>query len=297
MIRQGPSLSVLVGCCLLVACAPFVFAASPVSVESRSSDDNASTGPAPDQNRPREIPFEAPVEGDERSSGAGELTYQMQLLQNEVRDLRGRVEQLQHELSRMKSIQEDRYLDLDERFQRLLDRRGGGRPDPDDGDEESPSKRMDLDMPGADIEDIARSVPSGAQSGSGDVSEEKMYESALEMIRNRKYDEAISQLQDTIKQYPEGQYTPNAYYWLGEVYAAKPEPEYASARQALAQVISFFPEHNKAADAAFKLGKVYHLMGDCKRAKDILTQVMEQQRGRSVANLAESYLRDKIDCE
>jgi len=50
-------------------------------------------------------------------------------------------------------------------------------------------------------------------------------------------------------------------------------------------------------DAAFKLGKVYHLMGDCERATELLNQVSAQHSGKSVARLAETYLKDKVSCE
>ena len=41
----------------------------------------------------------------------------MQVLQQEVMSLRGLVEQLSHDLQKSKSIQEDRYLELDRRLQ------------------------------------------------------------------------------------------------------------------------------------------------------------------------------------
>jgi tol-pal system protein YbgF len=129
-------------------------------------------------------------------------------------------------------------------------------------------------------------------------SEKEMYDTALELIRNRQYDVAITQLQAVIDGYPSGDYAPNAYYWLGEVYAANPQPELEKAQQALAQVISSYPGHRKVPDAAFKLGKVYHLMGDCDKSRDLLSQVADQQQGKTVGKLAASYLSDSmIDCQ
>ena len=85
---------------------------------------------------------------------------------------------------------------------------------------------------------------------------------------------------------------------MGEVYAAMPTPEYENARQAFVQVITFFPDHRKVPDAAFKLGKVHHLMGDCDKAKELLSKVVEQYQGKSVAKLASSYLRDgMVNCQ
>ncbi|MBD3648733.1 MAG: tetratricopeptide repeat protein [Pseudomonadales bacterium] len=282
MVRFRPSIIGVLGC-ILAAGTPFVYGASSsaIVVESRSNDD--AWRATDSRQQPTELPFRPPVEEQPSGTGGGEAQYQIQLLQQEVQELRGQVEKLEHEMSTMRATQEDRYLELDSRFQNLMQQLEG-----------RSAPAMDLDL---DEESGGPTSRPGSATGGASSEEQRMYESALEMIRNREYDGAIAQLKKTIEQHPNGQYTANAYYWLGEVYAAKPEPEYENARQALAQVITYFPEHRKVPDAAFKLGKVYHLMGDCKRAADILNQIIDQQRGRSVAKLAESYLRDKVgDC-
>lgn len=263
----------------------------PIEAELLPFDENPAYGPGDDESGisavSEIIPFQELIEENgELSPGAVtpgmegiEGQYQMQLLQSEVMELRGLVEELTFKFERMRGMQEDRYLELDKRFQ-SLSQAGGDRG------------RGSSALPGATY----------PNNGTGSIQvasqdEKTLYETALELIRNRQYDLAITQLREVIAQYPDGTYAPNAYYWLGEVYAAKPEPEYEKARQALAQVISFFPDHRKVPDAAFKLGKVYNLMGDCERARDILSQVVEQHKGKSVSKLAESYLRDKVNCE
>jgi|TARA_Y100000310_G_scaffold345590_1_gene466987 tol-pal system protein YbgF len=229
-----------------------------------------------------ELPFREPVV-DEASSAMEEV-YLQQMLQQEIQQLRGLVEELAQQIQVMKDRQADRYQDLDRRleeFRQLLnDKRTARRP----ADVPQTGEFPNLTYPLAD-------------DRSQSQTEKMLYDTSLELIRNRQYDLAITQLQAVISQYPEGQYAPNSYYWLGEIYAAKPEPDYEMARKALAQVISFFPEHRKVPDAAFKLGKVYHLMSDCTRAKELLNQVMGTYQGRSVAKLAESYLQDKVLCD
>ena len=267
MGKPSPEIGVLmngvIGLCLLTI-TPFLFAASnPVLVESREINSAVDEG---------DLPFIAPVEAESNSSEqtAGETMYQMQLLQQEVQQLRGLVEELTYNLSRMKMTQDERYLELDGRFQ-ALNSGSSGQTNPVSGSGSETS-------------------PDAALSDEGKA----LYETAIELIRKRQYDLAITQLQSLISQFPDSSLAPNAYYWLGEVYAAKPEPDYENARKALAQVITFFPENHKVPDAAFKLGKVYHLMGDCERATDLLNQVIQQHQGKSVAKLAESYLRDKV---
>lgn len=237
---------------------------SPIVVESREST----------------VTYQPPIEvSDDRGAPTGiEGQYQMQLLQQEVMELRGQVEQLQYQLDRQKSIQDDRYLELDARLQQLMQSQSSpvvsGTPVPENQDPEVISEVADETL-----------------------GEAELYDTTQLLIRNRQYDLAITQLESLIARFPDGEYTANAYYWLGQVYAAKAEPDFEKARQALAQVITFFPEHGKVPDAAYALGKAYYALGDCERAVDLLQQVVDQYPGKSAAKLAETYLRDSVNCE
>ena len=199
--------------------------------------------------------------------------YQMQLLQQEVMKLRGLIENLDYEISRQKSVADERYLELDARLQTLI---SGNVPENDGTGlgERSIDVLPDFDLGG----------------------EKELYDTARQLIRNRQYDKAVDQLSNFIQSFPESQLIANAYYWLGQVHAAKIEPDLELARQALAQVISFFPDHSKVPDAAFALGKVHYALGDCERAKTLLSQVVEQYPGKSAAKLSENYLKDIGDC-
>jgi tol-pal system protein YbgF len=250
------------------------------------------------------LPFQAPT--DDGELAGIEAQYLQQILQQEVQTLRGLVEELQFQLQRMKKTQDDRYLDLDGRFQAL---RGSGQTS---GAVANNANTGTIKMPeSAGSSGAVRGDTLGSVSTSTTVtdalsatplprgqSEKDLYDIALELIRNRQYDVAITQLQAVIDRYPVGDYAPNAYYWLGEVYAARSQPDLEKARQALAQVISSYPGHRKVPDAAFKLGKVYHLMGDCDKSRDMLSRVADEQQGKTVGKLAASYLRDSMtDCQ
>ena len=254
---------------------------SPIQVETLSSDSAERqitevfpTAPIADE--------PAPILDEESPSRPNmENQYQLQLLQQEVMTLRGQIEELRYEVQRGKAIQEDRYLELDRRLQGLGEVEAS-QASGEDGSEivENQTDTYQLEQPGSSVNAV----------------EKPLYDAALQAIRGRQYDLAIEQLLGVIKQFPDGTYTPNAYYWLGEVQAAKKKPDYEKARQALVQVINGFPDHSKAPDAAFKLGKIYHLMGDCQRGKDLLTQVETDYYDKTVGKLAQSYVRDNIDC-
>jgi len=251
---------VLITAIIAAICTPLLVSAAdfPVQVESRESSG---------------VTYRQPIEAEPEGSGF-EQQYQMQLLQQEVMQLRGVVEQLQHELKRMKAVQDDRYLELDSRLQQAL-------------------QASETQPTGAVVDE-----PEAPGSGPDEnLSEKEQYETAQMLIRNRQYDMAITQLDGFIDRFPDGEYTPNAYYWLGQVYAAKVNPDFEKARQALAQVISYFPDHSKVPDAAYALGKVYNTLGDCQRASELLQQVVQRYEDRSAAKLAENYLRESVDCD
>ena len=188
--------------------------------------------------------------------------------------LRGLVEQLSYQIQRHRGIQDDRYLELDRRLQNL--------------------RTVSLAGPTGQSLDSVPSVD--ADTESEHQSEQALYNAGYTSIKERRFDEAIKQLKRVIEQYPDGEFTANAYYWIGEVHAAMPQPDLEQARQALVQVIDGFPGSNKVPDASFKLGKVYHLMGDCGRAKAFLQQVASVYAAKSAGQLAERYLTDQIDC-
>ena len=224
----------------------------------------------------------APILDEESPSPPNmENQYQLQILQQEVMTLRGQIEELRYEVQRGKAIQEDRYLELDRRLQGIS-QVAASQASGEGGSEivENQTDTYQTEQPGSSV----------------DTGEKPLYDAALQAIRGRQYDLAIEQLLGVIKQFPDGTYTPNAYYWLGEVQAAKKKPDYEKARQALVQVINGFPNHSKVPDAAFKLGKIYHLMGDCLRGKDLLTQVAIDYSAKTAGKLAQSYVRDNIDC-
>jgi tol-pal system protein YbgF len=264
---------------------------APIVVESRSTElkDRFREVVGDDQARTEQVVDTSPIEiepivieGAPSSLSPIDLTYQMQVLQQEVMSLRGRVEQLSHDIQKSKSIQEDRYLELDRRLQ-------------------NQSASHQPATAGANIGAVSGDIASAPDAQPATTvdelkSEQSYYDEGLTSIRARDYDQAIALLRSVIEHYPTGVYAPNAYYWIGEVHAAKPEPDYEAARQALVQVIKSYPSSNKVPDAAFKLGKVYHLMGDCQRAKVSLSDVAKTYSTKSAGKLAERYLLDQIDC-
>ncbi|MEZ5558923.1 MAG: tol-pal system protein YbgF [Pseudomonadales bacterium] len=250
--------------------------------------DGGATGVAapPPQNvqnqQPAYLPPGNPVAAPASSQGSSdtgrlsELFYQLQLLQQEVLELRGMVEEQGHQLERLGRDQQEQYLDLDRRVLALRN----GSPTPSVGATSAPTGQAG----GSD----AGTASTTAASAS--ASERDAYTNAFNLMKDRQFEASADAFNQLIVQYPNGMYTPNAFYWLGELYLAQTDNE--RARQSFAQVVNLYPDHQKVPDALYKLGVVYHRLGDVTKAREYLNQVISAYPQSSAASLAQTYLAE-----
>ena len=221
------------------------------------------------QSQARPVPTSPPQNAAVQPAGdsrLGELFYQLQILQQEVQDLRGIVEEQTYQLNRLARDQKQQYIDLDRRVAALRN----NAPTPVVSTSTLPT------------DPIARAATSTASG-----SERNAYTNAFDMMKNRRFDESVDAFNQMIGDYPNGQYTPNAFYWLGELYLARTESE--KARQSFAQVVNLYPDHQKVPDALYKLGVVYHRLGDDSRSLEYLNRVQADYPETSAAGLATTY--------
>ena len=219
---------------------------------------------APASNRPGRV-----AQGANSNLAAAELLYQLELLQQEVQQLRGIVEQQSWQIKQMGAEQRDRYVDLDRRIV-LLSQVGVSAEPAADG--------------------LILSASKVRADGSRSVSEPAAYQAAFSLIQNKRYDEAIAALELFIKNYPGSTLTGNAYYWLGEVQLVR--ANFQGALEAFNTLLARYPAHRKLPDAKYKLGRVYRELGDTTRANKLLQEVVTQYAGSSAAKLAEAELRN-----
>ncbi|MCY3822133.1 MAG: tol-pal system protein YbgF [Gammaproteobacteria bacterium] len=212
---------------------------------------------------------------DETSAGTsqpasqlGQLFYQMQLLRDEVQRLNGALEEQQHRIERLAREQHERYLGLDKRIVEL----SGASPDA------SADDRFDRRGVGTDRQ---------IQQPGAAPTERIAYESAYQKMERREYEAAGQGFQQLIEAYPNGQFTPNAFYWLGELHRKNGDPE--SARQSFVQVVTLYPDHSKVPDALYKLGVVYAQLDELALAIEYLDRVLSEYPDSTAAGLAEQH--------
>ena len=229
------------------------------------SGDAVSAGQRPMAEEP---PPGASQSTSQSTSQLGQLFYQLQLLRDEVQRLNGALEEQQNQIERLAREQHERYLGLDRRIAEL----GGGTTglEVDDG----PIR------PGVDVD------PPSQQPGAP-ATEKSTYESAYELMQRHQYASAAEVFQRLIDTYPNGQYTPNAFYWLGELHRKNGDPE--AARQSFVLVVDLYPEHNKVPDALYKLGVVYTQLDEPTRALEYLDRVVREYPDTTAASLAKRH--------
>ena len=199
----------------------------------------------------------------------GELFHRIQVLQQEVQELRGQVEEQAFRIERLTRQQQQQYIDIDQRLQAL---RGQGPATTAPGTQGSATPSVPRPVPPVD-----GSAPP----------ERDAYSAAFSMMQESRFEESVDAFNRLITDYPNGQYTPNAFYWLGELHLAMDEVEMA--RQSFTQVLNLYPEHGKAPDALYKLGVVHHRLNDNERALQYLNRVIAEHPDSTAAGLARTY--------
>ena len=199
----------------------------------------------------------------------GELFHRIQVLQQEVQELRGQVEEQTFRIERLTRQQQQQYVDID---QRLLALRGQGPATTVPGSQGSATPSVPRPVPPVD-----GSAPP----------ERDAYSAAFSLMQESRFEESVDAFNRLITGYPNGQYTPNAFYWLGELHLAMDDVEMA--RQSFTQVLNLYPEHGKAPDALYKLGVVHHRLNDNERALQYLNRVIAEHPDSTAAGLARTY--------
>lgn len=215
-----------------------------------------------------------------QASSGSELMLIVQQLQDEVRVLRGQVEQQDYRLKQMESKQLDRYRDLDRRISAAA--------------QSSASKGSMAPVAGEiavsqSVADNQNKVSQRSLAPSKPVLDDaKAYQSAYNLVKkDRNIPQAVKAFNAFIKDYPNSPRLPNAHYWLGEIHLLEKNLDQANA--SFTEVLTGFPKSHKAPDAAYKLGIIYDQLGDRKKSDEYLNLVINKYPGSSAVRLAKEF--------
>jgi len=206
-----------------------------------------------------------------------ELSQHQEAQQAELRELRGMVDQLQHDNAALRKQQHDLYADLDQRIKALSSGAGGGGGAAGAGDGSMPAPPVAADAPRA----AGNAEPSSV--------EQAVYNQSYDALKAGSYSTAITGFKDFLGNYPQSPLAENAQYWLGETYYVN--HDFDSAAEAFRTVLKKWPDSRKAPDALLKLGYTQFEQKQWAAARGTLTAVTQKYPGTDAAKHATDRLQ------
>ena len=181
------------------------------------------------------------------------LQTQVDQLSQELNQVKGTNEVLNHKLEQVETRQRNLYQLIDE-----------------------------LDKPATP--QVVTPVDTGVQTN-----EKVAYQKAVDLVLvNKDFDQAITAFEAFIIDYPQSSYMANSYYWLGQLlYKEKKRDE---ARTAFLTVAEKYPESNKRSDSLYKIGFIDEYLGNVESAKTFYKKVVNEFPDSSAAELSKNRL-------
>jgi tol-pal system protein YbgF len=226
----------------------------------------ASTPPEEDPVQQKLTDLDGRVERTERSvNNQVAVSQHVDEMQAQLRELQGRIDELEHANQVLSKQQRDMYADLDKRLG------GGGAAGAAAGGAAG----------AADAAGPADAAPSST--------EQAVYSQAFDALKAGSYSVAIAGFKDFMGTYPASPLAENAQYWLGEAYYVN--HDYDAAAGAFRTVLKKWPDSRKAPDALLKLGYTQYAQKQYPAAKVTLTDVTQKYPGTDSARLAAERLK------
>jgi tol-pal system protein YbgF len=228
-----------------------------------------------------------------------ELAQHLDQVQADVRQLRGRVEELEYNTESMHKQQRDLYGDLDKRLAAIGGGSAGGAAagalNGSSGSSSTPQSGAGAAGSAGPPSAAAGAGAAGAGSaasdsgGAGSSEEQRVYGQSFDALKAGSYSIAITGFKDFLTSYPASPLAENAQYWLGEAYYVT--RDFDSASGAFKSVLSKWPDSRKAPDALLKLGYTQIAQNRASEGRATLSQVVQKYPGTDAAKLAADRLQ------
>jgi tol-pal system protein YbgF len=222
-----------------------------------------------------------------------ELAQQLEILRQELKQMRGQMEVLGNEVQMSAKRQRDMYVDLDSRLKRF-EQTGAppaaaapGSPTvpgtPPAGAGAPPSA-----APGAPPAVVAGAVPPGQAANASSPAESSAYAAAQEQRRIGNYPGAIAGFQTFIAQYPKSQLAARAQYWIGDSYYNLRDYRNAIANQN--KLIATYPDSATVPDALLNIASCQIELGDNAGARKTMDGLVSRYPTSEAAEKAKRRL-------
>ena len=202
------------------------------------------------------------------------LLDKLNKLEEEIANLSNNIDQNTYELQRIEDANQLRYMDLDKRIHQLetlilLSNE-------DDNQEQIVSSDLD------------ENPLSGLIANDESEEEFLLWSNSLKLIENSRYSEAAENLRLLILSFPQGEYTNEAYFYLGDIYFQ--QQMYQDSIETFNSLLINFPENNRTPETIFKLGLNFLRLEDEIAAISNFNNVIQNYPESSAAILSREEL-------
>ena len=187
-----------------------------------------------------------------------QIMQKNQQLENDIRTLRGKIEEQGNEIEQLKHELTNRYTDLDQRLELLQQK-----IDPEsatsaeDNQQDTPPSNTTITNPSSNSTAAAVNkapvVVSTQNTSEPSELEKAAYTVALDAYKQGGAKKAIAPMQNFIKNNPNSVYISNAYFWLAEFNLAIEPTNYAEAKKNYGIVANQYPNSSRAPRAVYQL--------------------------------------------
>jgi tol-pal system protein YbgF len=205
------------------------------------------------------------IKGLSSFNPALDLAQRLELLREELTQLRGQMEVLGNEIQQTGRRQRDMYVDLDTRLRRL--------DPPGEGALVAPAEGTDVAAPA---------------SGKPTEEESRAYEAAQQQRRVGNYQGAIAAFRGFIAQYPRSTLAHRAQYWIGDSYYNL--RDFKSSIAAQLTLIATYPESASVPDALLNIASSQLELGEKARARETMTGIVTRYPASDAAEKAKRRL-------
>lgn len=197
------------------------------------------------------------------------LPQQIIDLQQQLAQVRGQLQEQQHDLQLVNKQLRTFYNNLNERIIQL--------------------KNLNSDTLNDNSSSQKTTGNSFSNNGNIQLQDSTAYQIAINFLNKNQYDKSLAAFQNYLNNYPNGNYVANAHYWLGEIYLEQNNRKKAVLEFQI--IKNKFPQSEKVLDAQLKLAMIHAENGQVIRAKQELMEIKKQHPNSTVAQLASICLQ------
>lgn len=206
------------------------------------------------------------------------LASQIEALREDMRQLRGQIEVVSHNIDMAAKRQRDMYVDLDTRLRRLEQAAANSTP---------PAAPPEAPPPAGAPPGTGMVPPPGA-AGAAVNEEGRAYEAAQQQRRGANYPAAIAAFQAFLAQFPKSALAPRAQYWIGDSYYNL--RDYKSAIASQQKLVSIYPDSSSVPDALLNMASAQIELGDGGAARRTMDSLVARFPASEAAEKAKRRL-------